>query len=281
MLGSRNRFGHFNQLAQSRLEFPHSLVRIVHYHVICFCFHPARLPLYWRLILHVPLFLLRGPAREFIVGQPLANDLSQRQSETPRIADLFVVAVIVPEGLFIKIPSKVERLDADVGSLDATLQKAPEILKAVGVNPTLNVLDRMIYNLMVEVILQSFIRSECIAVHRRPRLDLILYYRLKSFLLSIRDYCGPYLSTTAKEPEDSGLVFYAGRSDFLFALCEMHVACLPTDEGFVNLNLSADLPQSSIPHCQPHAVEHKPRCLLRDAKSAREFIGTDTVLAVH
>ena len=97
VLGSRDRLGHLNQLAQGRLELPHSLVRVVHYHVICFCFHPARLPLCWRLIFHVPLFLRRGLACQFIIGQPLANNLGQRQSEASRVANLFVVPVVIPK----------------------------------------------------------------------------------------------------------------------------------------------------------------------------------------
>jgi hypothetical protein len=68
---------------------------------------------------------------------------------------------------------------------------------------------------------------------------LILYYRLKSFLLSIRNYFGSHFSTTPKESENSSLVFYAGRSDFLFALRKVRVAGFPADESFVNFNLSA------------------------------------------
>jgi hypothetical protein len=46
--------------------------------------------------------------------------------------------------MLIEIPVQMNRIDADIGSLDASLEKAPEVLDVVGVNVTAHELDRMI-----------------------------------------------------------------------------------------------------------------------------------------
>jgi hypothetical protein len=44
VLGSGDHFGHLDELTQSRLELPHTLIRVVHYDLICFSAHSIRLP---------------------------------------------------------------------------------------------------------------------------------------------------------------------------------------------------------------------------------------------
>jgi len=41
------------------------------------------------------------------------------------------LAEVVPEHLFVQIPEQVERLHADIGSLEAALQEAPEVFESV------------------------------------------------------------------------------------------------------------------------------------------------------
>jgi hypothetical protein len=49
------------------------------------------------------------------------------------------LAIVVTEYLLVQIAKQVERLDANVGSLESALQERPEILKAIGVNLAVNV----------------------------------------------------------------------------------------------------------------------------------------------
>ena len=56
--------------------------------------------------------------------------------------------MVVPERLLIEVAEQMERFDAHIGSADASLQQAPEVLKAIGMDATINILDSMIYNLM-------------------------------------------------------------------------------------------------------------------------------------
>src|ERR1019366_4985623 len=49
------------------------------------------------------------------------------------------IAVIEPKRLLVHIPEQMERLDRNVGSVEAPLQERPEILKPVRVNVSLDI----------------------------------------------------------------------------------------------------------------------------------------------
>jgi hypothetical protein len=65
--------------------------------------------------------------------------------------------------LFVDVAEQMERLNADIGPVKATLQQAPEVLHGVRVDIAVNVLYRVIDNRMLVVILQTVIR---LSVHR-------------------------------------------------------------------------------------------------------------------
>ena len=53
--------------------------------------------------------------------------------------------LIESKGLFVQITKHMERLDAHIGALDAALQERPEVLDAVGVDRTVNVVLRVLH----------------------------------------------------------------------------------------------------------------------------------------
>jgi hypothetical protein len=59
---------------------------------------------------------------EFLIGQPLPDNLPDANIESFSVGHL---TGVVAERLFIEVPEKVERLHADVGSVQATLNKTP------------------------------------------------------------------------------------------------------------------------------------------------------------
>ena len=85
-------------------------------------------------------------AGDFGKGQALASDLRENRIEAVRVTH--ILPVVVPEGLLIEVTEEMERLNTYVGTTDAALQQRPEVLKAVGVDATVDVLDSMIHNLM-------------------------------------------------------------------------------------------------------------------------------------
>src|SRR5258705_11810881 len=80
------------------------------------------------------------------------------------------------------------RLDRNVSPADGPLQQAPVVLKPVSVYIAIDVLYRVIHNLMGEVSGQSVVRKQRIAIERGTRLHMLSDFGLKRFLLAARDY---------------------------------------------------------------------------------------------
>lgn len=76
----------------------------------------------------------------------MAEHVAHGHLETGRI--VHVLAVVVTERLLIEVAKQMEQFDAHIGTIDTALQQRPEVLKAVGVDATVDVFDDMINNLM-------------------------------------------------------------------------------------------------------------------------------------
>ena len=79
----------------------------------------------------------RSLADQFIVGHAATDDTANRHAET--VGVVHVAPMVETERLFIQIPEQVERLHADVSSLESTLEQGPEILAAVRVDGAIDV----------------------------------------------------------------------------------------------------------------------------------------------
>src|SRR4051812_21526166 len=88
---------------------------------------------------------------ELLVGHSSANDLLHDGGEPFRIGHLTRVK---PESLLIDIAEEVKWLNTDVGSVQATLQQAPEILRAICMNVAFNISESM-----VDYLMSKFIKS--------------------------------------------------------------------------------------------------------------------------
>src|SRR5205085_1452878 len=91
------------------------------------------------------LYLLRNIPDQFFIGQPATRYGFNRLNKAICILTL---ACVEPERLLIKITEQVKRFDAHIRSLNRTFQETPEVLYAVRVNLTVNVLLRMVNYLM-------------------------------------------------------------------------------------------------------------------------------------
>ena len=175
-----------------------------------------------------------------------------------------------------------ERLDTNVGSRDAALQQRPEVLKAVGVDATVDVLDGVIDNLVGIVAGEPFIAEEEVGVESRSRFDVLANLSLQDGLATALDNHSPYLAPALKDAHNGNLVFGASTSDTTLANAQVHVASLAADEGLIRFNLrptlAAQLHQGTALHCETDAVEHEPCRLLSDAQSPSEFTGANAVL---
>src|ERR1039458_6122724 len=88
------------------------------------------------------------------------------------------------------------RRHGNVGSFEAPLQKAPEVLHTVSVNMALYVLDGMIHELMQVFGIQAFIRLQGICKDFGSLFNICSDDSLQQRLFAICDYAGADLAAT-------------------------------------------------------------------------------------
>src|ERR1017187_555624 len=179
------------------------------------------------------LFLLHL-AGKLGIGEALAGDLGNRQSKPLGIVHL--LACVVAECLFIDVAEQMERFDADIGSVKATLQETPEVFHRVRVNIAPYVLDGVIDNRVLVIVLQAVIRLQSIAENRGTRFDALPDDWLKFFFGAGGYMTGDNLTAPLYHPKHNLLAFRPASHDRRFALRLVHVAGL--DRKSTRLNSS-------------------------------------------
>src|SRR5208283_518285 len=87
------------------------------------------------------------------ISQAPVGDFGHEESETVRVIQriVFGSAVVESEYLFVKIAVKMERLNRHVSPAQGALHQRPEVVYALSVYLTANVLTRMIHYFMDEL----------------------------------------------------------------------------------------------------------------------------------
>src|SRR5438128_2180810 len=87
-------------------------------------------------------------------------------------------------------------IEADLGSVQATLQQGPKILKPVRVNIALHVGFRVVNHLMGEIFRESIVGFQRIAVQVRSDFHVLTYQRLQPLLATIPHHPSVNLAPT-------------------------------------------------------------------------------------
>src|SRR5579862_6327734 len=206
-----------------------------------------------------------------------AHRLREHQQEPAQIAP---VALVEREGSLVEIPEQVERLDADVGALQAPLKERPEVLDAVRVDCPIDVLAGVIDDGMGVVAVEPAIRAQSIGVDVRAGEDVLPDEGLQGRASAVGDDLRLDAPATGENADDGDLVLAAGPGDPLAAAADVHVAGFAADERLVHFDVARCSLERARLHRQPNAVEHEPGGLLADAERPPEFIGADPVLRV-
>lgn len=196
---------------------------------------------------------------------------------------LFGSAEVVPEYLFIEVAEKMERFDTNVGALEAALEKAPEVFESVCVNLPVHVAFRVVNHVVSVVADKPFVRLQPVSQQRGHGSDVLSDFPLNYILAPIRNNLSANFSSTLKHTHDDSFVVRAALYNPPTMHVGMHVASLAADECFVYFDfgaVTAELHKGLGLHRQSDSMQHEPRRLLSDAKSAMQFVGADTVLAV-
>jgi len=217
-------------------------------------------------------------ASEFCVGQPLSANRTNHGGKPFRVGHL---AIIEAARLFVDITEQMERLYADIGAVERSLQETPEVLHPVGVDIAIRVLDSVIDDGVLIVRLKPFVGFQFVAEDGRTRFDLFVDVLLKFFLFAAIYYEGPNITTALNHSHDDGLVLSASTSDALSTLRLVHVTRFSTDKSLINLYFPAQLAAALFTLLgKPDAMEQKPCGLLGDTERTRYFTTANAILRV-
>jgi hypothetical protein len=135
--------------------------------------------------------------------QATARDLRAHNSESFGVSQL---TSIVTEGLFIEVAKQVERLDADICSVELPLHQRPEILHCVGVDVTIRVLHGVVDDLMPVIFGQAVIGLQRVSKQRRTRCNVLPDVRVKFMLAPGRNGKGANVAAALHHTESDSLI---------------------------------------------------------------------------
>jgi|HubBroStandDraft_1064217.scaffolds.fasta_scaffold22605_3 hypothetical protein len=216
-------------------------------------------------------------ASQLLVGDTASHDLFHDSAEPLRIRQR---TKVIPERLFVQVPKQVERLYADIGSMQSALQQTPEVLHRVRVDVAVHVLNSVVDNGVLVVVLQPVVRLQGIAENSGPGFNAVLNDWLELFLGTGSDMSGDNITATLDHPKYNFFILAARAGNLLGPFVFMHVPRLAADKSLVYFDFPAQLVEGAILHGKADAVEHEPCGFLSDAQTTVDFVGTYSVLAV-
>src|SRR2546422_7712918 len=131
-----------------------------------------------------------------------------------------------------------ERLDANVCSMNPALQKTPKVFQCVRVHPPVHISDSVIDDLVRVFPFQSIIGAQFIGVERRPCFNVLLDFGLQSAFLAIADHGHLHLSAPLDKAYNGSLALTTPSGDAALSLRDVHVPGLAADEGLINFDLA-------------------------------------------
>ena len=193
--------------------------------------------------------------------------------------------IVVAENLFINVAEQMERFDANVGSFESTLEQAPEVLKAIGVNLSIDVPNGMVNNLVLEsFVIESLIRHEIVCINRTALLHSGEHFGLQVlFAPPLNDGGAYFFGLAVKNADNRNFPADSVASDETATANRIHEAGSAANEGFVYFDFmapTAKFHQRLSLHGKSDAMEHEPCRLLSDAEIAPQFVGANPILAV-
>jgi len=204
-----------------------------------------------------------------------------------RIADLvtvFVLARVETECLLIDIAEEMKGFNGNIRSAQLTFQKRPEVFDSICVNCAVNVVLKVIDDLVHVVGIHSEICGVLICVENRASVDAIEDGVAQCYFATVRNNASADLAITFQHPHDDRFapIFFAAVLHPLAANL-MHVARLATDESLINFNFrtrTTEFHKRLVLKSKPKALQHKPCRLLGDAKRSVNLHTGDAILAI-
>src|SRR5207247_3799736 len=124
-----------------------------------------------------------------------------------------ILPIVESERLLINIAEQMKRLYGNISSTKATLQQRPEILYALHVNLSVNVLLKVVHELMIVFRFEIVVASKLISHNCRAGFNKIAHGSMHSGILAISDHSGFDLSAALKCSDDHSLAVSAFHSN--------------------------------------------------------------------
>src|SRR6266404_111418 len=222
-------------------------------------------------------------ASQLFVGEATTSDM--RHHTMKALVIMRRLTIVVAEYLLVQVTKHMERFDRNVRALQSALEQAPEVFESICVDLPLNIAFRVVNRLVNKVlIVQSLIRKKGIGVDRALGFDVSANLGLQMMLTTKRNNRRSNLTAALQHAHDGQLVFDPAFRDYALAPALVHESRCATNESFIYFDFLAaptNLHGLFGVHRKANAVHHVPGRFLRDAESACNLIGTDTVLAVR
>src|ERR1700733_2092645 len=213
-------------------------------------------------------FCLLPTSDQGFVSQPFSGKLSEYHLEPSVIVG--VLPVVKAERLFVNVAEQVIGFHTDVGAVDSAFQETPEVLHAIGMDVLTNVLNRVIFNLMLVLFAESIVGLQRVAIESRSGFHVLVNQRVQLGLAAFIYYLGAHLAATFQNGSDDSFAFRTATPLDLAGLnIGVHVARFLADESFINFDFAGEFAAGSfVLHCKPDAVEHEPSSLLGNSEVA-------------
>jgi hypothetical protein len=221
-------------------------------------------------------------ASQLLIREATASDMGHNMMKA--FAVIRQSAIVVAEYLFVKITKHMEWFHGNVRAFQSALEKAPEVFQSVRVNLPINIALGMVNRLVNEIHIQSLLGQKRIGIDRALCFDMCANLPLQMVLATERNDSGSNFAPALQHSHYGQLVFDSTFCDYPLAPAPMHEPRSAADESLIHFDLlagTANLYGVLGVHRKANAVHHVPSGLLRDAESAGNLVGTDTVLAVR
>lgn len=176
-----------------------------------------------------------------------------------------------------------EWLDGDVSAFQASLEKTPEVFAVVGMRCAIDVSYGVIYDLVREFI-EVIVRLQRVSIHYRSRFHVLAKQFMKVSFATRANNFRTNLSAALQHGGDNRLAIRAATVNLFRPLVGVHEPRLAADESLISLDMlafAAKFVERLALGSQANPLQHEPCRLLRNAKPAMQFIGTDAVLAIQ
>lgn len=175
-----------------------------------------------------------------------------------------------------------KRFNRNIRALDAALQKTPEILKAVRMNLTIDILFGVVNNLM-NVFIHPLIGTQRVGEQKGTLLHVLSDRFLNRFFAAAWNHLASHIAAVPlKQSHDRDLANKSRLgSDLLGSFVLVHESGRAADECLVGFNLRAvpaQLFKGARLHRESDSVHKEPSGLLSYAKAAMDFIRANPVL---